>query len=83
MKPPRKVPRIRKVHYGHYDSEFGLPHPVIRLGGKYLEEYGFAVGAGFEVSFEPGLITIRLSSIQEDSRNGNQQEVQTRKSCVA
>ena len=58
LKAPRKVPRLRKVHYGHYDSEFGRPHPVIRLGGKYLEEYGFMIGAPIDVNVEAGVITI-------------------------
>ena len=58
LKAPRKVPRLRKIHYGHYDSEFGRPHPVIRLGGKYLEAYGFTIGAPIDVRFEAGVITI-------------------------
>lgn len=58
MKPPRKVQRLRKVHYAHYDSEYGCPHPVIRFGGKYLEEYGFMIGAPINVHFENGVITI-------------------------
>lgn len=58
MKPSRKVPRFRKVHYRHYDSEFGDAHPMIRFGGKYLEAYGFLVGAPIEIQFESGVITI-------------------------
>ncbi len=58
LKAPRKVPRLRKVHYGHYDSEFGRPHPVIRIGGKYFEEYGFMIGVSIDVRFETGVITI-------------------------
>lgn len=58
IKPPRKVPRLRRVHYRHYDSEFGAPHPMIRFGGKYLVSYGFSVGAPIDVQFEDGVITI-------------------------
>ncbi len=58
MNPPRKVARFRKVHYRHYDSEFGRPHPMIRFVGKYLEAYGFSVGAPIDIQFENGVITI-------------------------
>ena len=58
MKSPRRVPRSRKVYYGHYDHELNRPHPVIRLRGKYLEAYGFMVGAPIDVRFENGVITI-------------------------
>ena len=55
--PARKVPRLRKVHFAHYDSEVGRPHPLIRLRGKYLEAYGFMVGSPIDVRFENGVIT--------------------------
>lgn len=57
-KAPRKVPRLRKVHYRHYDSEVGSPHPMIRFGGRYLEAYGFSVGAPIDVQFKNGVIII-------------------------
>ena len=58
MKSPRRVPRLRKVYYGHYDHEINRPHPIIRLRGKYLEAYGFVVGAPIDVRLENGVITI-------------------------
>ena len=58
IKPARKVPRLRKVHFAYYDSEVGRPHPLIRLRGKYLEAFGFMVGAPINVRFENGVITI-------------------------
>ncbi len=56
---PPLTTRLRKVYYGHYDSEFGSPHPVIRLGGKYLEALGFHIGDAIEVHLQHGCITIR------------------------
>jgi hypothetical protein len=54
--------RLRKVHYGHYDRKPSIPHPVIRLGGKYLEAFGFEIGDTVEVKFEIGRITINRST---------------------
>lgn len=53
-----RVARTRKVYYGHYDYEARSPHPVIRLGGKYLEEYGFKIGDTIDVTMEPQRIVI-------------------------
>jgi hypothetical protein len=50
---------MRKVYCGHYDYELNHPHPLIRLKGKYLESYGFAIGNTIEVNFEPHRITIK------------------------
>jgi len=58
MKSPRRVPHLRKVYYGHYENGVNRLHPVIRLRGKYLEAYGFMVGAPIDVYFENGVITI-------------------------
>ncbi|MCI0562702.1 MAG: type I toxin-antitoxin system SymE family toxin [Nitrososphaera sp.] len=58
-----KHKRVRKVYYGHYDREYGPPHPVIRLGGRYLEEYGFKVGDQINVQFDKGcIVIIKVSS---------------------
>ena len=54
----RRVRRFRKVYYAHYDHESGSPHPVIRLGGKYLEEYGFSIGDTIDVTLEAHRIVI-------------------------
>ena len=54
----RKVPRLRRVSYAKYDSEFGPGHPYIRLQGKYLEALGFAIGDTIAVDFEAHCITI-------------------------
>jgi hypothetical protein len=51
-------PRLQKVYYSYYDFESGLPHPLIRLKGKYLESYGFKVGDRIEVQLDVGRITI-------------------------
>ena len=66
-KPSRRVQRLRKVYYGYYDNEFGGPHPVIRLGGKYLEAYGFNVGDTIEVQYEVGRIAITRVEQTESS----------------
>lgn len=58
-KPARRIPRLRRVSYATYDSEFGSPHPYIRLQGKYLETYGFAIGDTIAVDFDTHWITIR------------------------
>lgn len=50
--------RMRKVYYAYYDYEYGPPHPVIRLGGKYLEAYGFAIGDHIKVTLERHRISI-------------------------
>ena len=41
--------RKRKVYYGYYDSPEATPHPVIKIGGKYLEKLGFHIGDVIEV----------------------------------
>ncbi|MCI0706098.1 MAG: type I toxin-antitoxin system SymE family toxin [Ignavibacteriae bacterium] len=53
-----KYKRLRKVYYGHYDREFGPPHPMIRLRGRYLETYGFKVGDRINVRLDEGCIII-------------------------
>lgn len=54
----RRVPRLRKVYYAHYDHELRAPHPVIRLAGKYLADYGFAIGDFIDVELKPHRIII-------------------------
>ena len=54
--------RLRKVYYGHYNHGSTLRHPVIRLGGKYLKEFGFEVGDRIEVWLEHNQITIKKQS---------------------
>ena len=53
-----KKRRLRKVYYAYYDHEYGPPHPVIRLGGKYLERFDFKVGDSIDVRLDFGRIVI-------------------------
>lgn len=49
----------RKVYYMLYGSDgWGKARPMIRMIGRYLERYGFAVGTPIEVDIEQGRITI-------------------------
>ena len=61
--------RIRKVYYGHYDSEISSPYPVIRIGGKYLKDYGFNIGDQIQLDLEPGCITITKVAESEPKSN--------------
>jgi len=54
----QKKPHRRKVYYAYYDHEYGPPHPVIRLGGKYLETFDFKVGDSIDVKLDFGCIVI-------------------------
>lgn len=65
---PRTPARLRKVYYGHYDHQFSSPHPVIRLGGRYLEAYGFTIGDTIDVVLEPHCITIKRIPQQNPSK---------------
>jgi hypothetical protein len=58
VRKPRRMPRLRKVYYAHYDHELRAPHPVIRLAGKYLTSYGFAIGDSIDVELKPHQIII-------------------------
>lgn len=49
----------RKVHYAFARRRSnGILHPAIRIGGKYLQEYGFNIGDEIEVRCENGRILI-------------------------
>ena len=50
--------RLRKVYYGYYQSTLGRAHPVIRIGEKYLEGFGFAIGDKLEIHFTHEQIVI-------------------------
>ena len=50
--------RIRTVSSRYYDFESGCPHPYIRIGGKYLETYGFRIGDRFELQLDHRRIII-------------------------
>ena len=54
--------RNLKVSYGHYRYTGGFFHPLIRLRGKYLLQFGFNVGDIVEVSVSSGHITIKKLS---------------------
>lgn len=51
--------RNLKVSYGHYRYTGGFFHPLIRLRGKYLLQFGFNVGDMVEVSVSSGHISIK------------------------
>ena len=49
----------RKVHYAfarRRNKE--IIHPAIRIGGKYLQDFGFGIGDEIEVRCEQGRIVI-------------------------
>ncbi|MBI4930173.1 MAG: hypothetical protein HY841_05385 [Bacteroidetes bacterium] len=53
------IRRNLKVYYGQYAHD-SKQHPVIRLGGKYLQAlFNFNVGDTIEVSMHSGEIRIR------------------------
>ena len=58
----RRIPRNRTVSSRYYDYESGHPHPYIRLGGKYLEDFGFKIGDSFTLNLEPDRITLIKTS---------------------
>lgn len=60
MTPGKKKEQqmTRKVYYGYYNNNDSGPHPVIRLGGKYLEDYGFRVGESINVKIDYSQIVI-------------------------
>jgi len=58
VKKRQGVPSLRKVQYGRYEQRSRDRHPVIRLGGKYLESCGFMIGDIIEVWLETHQITI-------------------------
>lgn len=60
--------RKRKVYYGHYETRRPAPHPVIRLNGKYLQEYGFNIGDTIDVEVVQDRIVITKSKDETSSR---------------
>lgn len=50
--------KIRKIYYGYYSTKDLAPHPVIRLEGKYLENFGFLIGESVSVKIEHKKIII-------------------------
>ena len=61
MTDQKLAKRQLKVYKGHYVRGYRhvyVPHPVIRIGGLYLEEFNFKIGDTLEVNVEDGLITI-------------------------
>jgi len=50
--------RKQKVYYGNYQYQGGFFHPVIRIAGKFLKDFGFEVGDHIEVNVSMGQITI-------------------------
>ena len=57
MKQP-KTTRKRKEYYEFYPTELHIPHPLIRISGKYLEHFGFKAGDQIKVEFGMGKIVI-------------------------
>lgn len=58
MKPKRE----RKVYYAHYEKN-AERHPVIRIGGKFLEIFGFRIGESISIEYEPEKITITKKEV--------------------
>ena len=50
--------RRLKVYYGSYQGGTYSRHPVIRIGGNYLQAYGFKTGDTLEVKLSSGRIEI-------------------------
>ncbi len=68
----RKSIRKRKVYYAYYNDPSSSPHPLICIGGKYLEKYGFEIGDAIEVNFSEHEITIKkLISLPDTSLKEN------------
>ena len=65
---PRKMRRL-KIHFAYYDFERLPPHPVIRFGGNYLEEFGFRIGDQIDMCLDQGVITI--TKIPDTPSNGH------------
>jgi len=53
--------RLLKVYYLH--SLKMEPHPMIRITGKYLEDFDFEIGDNIEVKIEMGRIVITKVNI--------------------
>lgn len=62
---------VRKIYWAWYDHDKGSPstcYPVIRLGGKFLEDYGFRVGDLIEVEYQAHKIIITRKQQESDPR---------------
>ncbi len=46
-----------KVYKGHHYRSY-KPHPVIRLGGSYLDKLGFKIGDALSIELSDGHIHI-------------------------
>jgi len=65
-----KHTRLQKVYYGHDHSPFSQAHPVIRIGGKYLERFGFAIGDRLEIHFSHEQIVInKIVTVQPSEKD--------------
>jgi hypothetical protein len=58
----------RKVNYRYArrGNNKWIMHPVIRMGGLYLKNFGFNAGDEIEVSFKQGLIIIKKISAKQN-----------------
>lgn len=62
----------RKVHYAFARRrDKYVKHPAIRIGGEYLEHYGFKIGDEIEVSCEYGRIVIRKAPSDPPMKSKN------------
>ncbi|MCH8903553.1 MAG: type I addiction module toxin, SymE family [Bacteroidetes bacterium] len=64
-----KDSRVQIVSYRYYPSDTD-PHPFIRIGGKYLEEYGFSIGDRIEVCLSPEQITLTKVKVPNSKPEG-------------
>ena len=52
-----KTAKQMKVYKGHHYRSY-KPHPVIRLGGSYLDKLGFKIGDALSIELSDGHIHI-------------------------
>jgi hypothetical protein len=50
--------RHLKVYYGSHSGKNYSRHPIIRIAGKYLRDFGFKIGDNIEVKLSQGRIEI-------------------------
>jgi hypothetical protein len=54
-----------KIQYGHYRDSFKR-HPVLRLAGRWLSNYGFQIGDSVTLQIEKGQIHISKADSKKD-----------------
>lgn len=67
-----KTTRKRKIYYEYYPTELHIPHPLIRISGKYLEHFGFKAGDHIKVEFSKEKIVIEKGDNTANVLYGNE-----------